>query len=149
MMHRVLSKTVKLLVGDDVTIDWLKLPKRKRPLKRLSERELLTLESEVGSQLFGPIPKGHRREFFCLDEKTWMWHEEWIDSKRKTHTSTTKYEVTDRGVLKTQPGPRYSYIEGDELRNFSVATRLYYERVARNFYIRDQATVRPVQSQQG
>ena len=40
----------------------------------------------------------------------------------------------------TQPGPRYSYLEGDELRNFSIATQMYYEQVARQVYKRDPET---------
>lgn len=139
MVKRVLTKTLKLFVGDDLSLGLPKL-RKKRPLKKLSERELLVLESEIGSELFGEVPKGHRREFFCLDEKTWMWHEEWIDAKHKLKTHTIKYEVTDRGVLKTQPGPRYSYLEGDELRNFSIATQMYYEQVARQVYKRDPET---------
>lgn len=139
MVKKVLNKTLKLLVGEDVSLNGL-LPSRKRPLKPLSERELLTLESEIGAQLFGEIPKNHRREFFCLDEKTWMWHEEWTDDKRKTRSHTIKYEITDKGILKTQPGPRYSYLEGEELRNFQVAAQMYYEQIARKIYKRDPAT---------
>ena len=105
MVKSVLKKTITMLVGDDLSLGLPKL-RKKRPLKKLSERELLALESEIGSELFGEIPKGHRREFFCLDEKTWMWHEEWIDAKHKLKTHTIKYEVTNRGILKTQPGPR-------------------------------------------
>ena len=55
---------------------WLKMPKN-RPLKQLTERDLIRLESEIGAQLFGPLPKGRRREFFCLDASTWIWHEEY------------------------------------------------------------------------
>ena len=139
MVKRVLTKTLKLFVGDDLSLGLPKL-RKKRPLKKLSERELLVLESEIGSELFGEVPKGHRREFFCLDEKTWMWHEEWIDAKHKLKTHTIKYEVTDRDILKTQPGLRYSYLEGDELRNFSIATQMYYEQVARQVYKRDPET---------
>ena len=138
-MASVLKKALKLLVGDDVSTDWLKFPGRKRPLKPLSECELITPESEIGSQLFGPIPEGHRREFFCLDEKTWIWHEEWLDDKRRLQADTIKYEITDKGVLKVQAGPHYDYLEGDELRNFGVAVRMYYEQVARQLYQRDLA----------
>lgn len=135
----MLQKVVKLFVGDDASIDWLTIPK-KRVLKHLTERELLTLESEVGSKLFGPIPDGHRREFFCLDERTWIWHEEWLDEKRKLATSTVRYEINEHGVLKVQEGARYTYLEGDELRNFGIAIRMYYEQVARQVYKRDPAT---------
>lgn len=137
----VLKKVATLLIGDNNTssVNWLKMPK-KRALKKLTERELLTLESEVGSKLFGPIPKGHRREFFCLDERTWIWHEEWLDEKRKLTTSTVRYEINEHGVLKVQEGARYTYIDGEELQNFGIAIRMYYEQVAREVYSRDPAT---------
>ena len=135
----VLQQVTKLLVGDETSVDWLKLPK-KRPLKKLTERELLTLESEVGAKLFGVIPSGHRREFFCLDEHTWIWHEEWFDEKHKLTTSTIRYEISESGVLKVQEGARYAYLEGQELQNFGIAIRMYYEQVAREVYKRDPAT---------
>ena len=138
-MANVIQKALKLLVGDDISTDWLKPPK-KRALKTLTERELLTLESEVGARLFGPVPEGHRREFFCLDEHTWIWHEEWLDANKKLATSTIRYEVTEHGVLKVQEGARYSYLEGEELQNFGIALRMYYEQVARQVYKRDPAT---------
>lgn len=138
-MSGILKKTLQLLVGDDASVDWLKIPK-KRALKHLTERELLSLESEIGASLFGPIPVGHRREFFCLDEHTWIWHEEWLDASKKLATSTVRYEVNEHGVLKVQEGARYSYLEGDELRNFGIALRMYYERVAREVYKRDPQT---------
>jgi hypothetical protein len=138
-MSSVLKKALKLLVGDDLGFD-LRLPARKRVLKTLTERELLTLESEVGSKLFGPIPAGHRREFFCLDEQTWIWHEEWIDEAKKLQISTIRYEINEHGVLKVQEGARYSYLDGEELQNFGVAIRMYYEQVAREVYQRDPAT---------
>ena len=138
-MATIIQKALKLLVGDDVSTDWLKMPK-KRPLKVLTERELLTLESEVGAKLFGPVPAGHRREFFCLDEYTWIWHEEWLDASKKLATSTIRYEVSDHGVLKVQEGARYSYLEGEELQNFGIAIRMYYEQVAREVYQLDPAT---------
>ena len=74
-MSSVFKKALGLIIGDSVPAT-LKVPKN-RPLKRMTERELIQLESEIGAQLFGEIPKGHRREFFCLDEKTWIWYEEW------------------------------------------------------------------------
>ena len=138
-MATIIQKALKLLVGDDVSTDWLKMPK-KRPLKVLTERELLTLESEVGAKLFVPVPAGHRREFFCLDEYTWIWHEEWLDASKKLATSTIRYEVSDHGVLKVQEGARYSYLEGEELQNFGIAIRMYYEQVAREVYQLDPAT---------
>ena len=137
----VFKKAMALIIGDtnEVASD-LRMPK-KRPLKTLTERELLQLESEIGAQLFGEVPKGHRREFFCLDANTWIWYEEWTDPQtKKREQTTTRYEVSDRGVLKVLEGPRYMYIEGAELENLAMATTLYYECAAREVYHRDPQT---------
>jgi hypothetical protein len=140
-MNALLKKAFELLVGDGTSFDLTKIPaSKKRPLKPLTERELLRLESTVGSELFGPLPAGHRREFFCLDDATWIWHEEWTDSQKKSHTNTIRYEIGEHGVLKVQDGARYNYLEGAELQNFALAVRLYYEQVARKVYKRDPDT---------
>ncbi len=138
-MPSVLQKTLKMLVGDVSLPDFQKKQKE-RPLRTLTDRELLTLESEIGAQLFGPVAEGHRREFFCLDDKNWIWHEEWLDEKKKLHFATTKYEVQEKGILKTQEGARYSYIEGEELNHLITAIGMYYERVMREIYARDPRT---------
>lgn len=138
-MSTILQKALKLLVGDEADTDLWRMPKN-RPLKGLTERELINLESAIGSKLFGPIPGGHRREFFCLDDHTWIWHEEWIDENRKLQVGTTRYEINEHGILKVQEGARYNYLEGEELQNFGLAVRLYYEQVAREVYRRDPAT---------
>jgi hypothetical protein len=140
-MANILKKVVSLVVADNQELAQLRMPKnRKRPLKKLSERELLQLESEIGAKLFGEVPKGGRREFFCLDEKTWIWHEEWLDETGKRHQRTIRYEVHEKGVLKVQEGARYSFVEGDELQNLVTATTMYYEQVARQVYKRDPYT---------
>ncbi|MEO5949138.1 MAG: hypothetical protein ABIP74_01935 [Candidatus Saccharimonas sp.] len=142
MMKPILHKALALLVGDDVKVDeLLKMPKKptQRPFQEMTERELLTLESEIGAQIFGPIPAGVRREFFCLDDHTWIWHEEKMD-KKNPQSNTIRYEINEHGVLKVQEGARYSYLEGEEFNNFAVAVRMYYEQVARRVYQRDPAT---------
>lgn len=133
-MPSILSKAISLLTGDDTkaNYDWLKMPK-KRAFESLTERELIRLEAEIGATLFGPLPRGNRREFFCLDATTWIWHEEWLDG-RKLQVATTRYEVQDGGILKVQEGARYSYVEGQELENLMTAVQMYYERVAREIY---------------
>lgn len=138
-MSDIFKKALSLLTGSPTAPKPLKMPKN-RPFKKLTERELLNLESQIGASLFGLIPKGHRREFFCLDERTWIWHEEWKDEKGAPKATTTRYEVHDNGILKVQEGAKYKYIEGEELQNMLVATRMYYEQVARNIYNRDPAT---------
>jgi hypothetical protein len=139
-MSSVFKKALGLIIGDSTTDQVLRMPKN-RPLKKFTERELIQLESEIGSKLFGDIPAGHRREFFCLDEATWIWYEEFKDSKTgKLEQRTIRYEIHDTGVLKVQEGARYSFIEGDELKNLLAAATMYYEQVARGVYHRDPRT---------
>lgn len=138
-MSKVFQKALSLITGSDDLADF-SMPKN-RPFKGLTERELIQLESEIGAQLFGPIPADHRREFFNLDATTWIWHEEWIDADTgKRRSATTRYEIHDNGILKAQEGARYSFIEGQELRNLALAVQMYYERVMREVYHRDPHT---------
>lgn len=129
------KRALSLITGEEVAVntDWLKMPKN-RPLKKFTERELIKLESEIGARLFGPIPAGRRREFFNLDPITWIWHEEWLDERRRLQSATTRYEIQDKGILKVQDGARYSYLEGAELDNLRTAIHMYYERVCRDIY---------------
>lgn len=115
-------------------------PGKKRSLKGLTERELIQRESEIGRELFGPIKKGHRREFFNTDPQIWIWHEEWVDDSGQPKQYTTKYEIRNDGVWKVQPGPRASLLTGDELKNFRQATKIYFERTMREMYKRDPRT---------
>lgn len=96
-------------------------------------RDLLRHEARIGGTLFGPIPAGHRREFFCLDEHTWVWHEEWIDAAGQTKHRTTRYDVRPDGILKSQNG-HYQAIEIDEAKRLQTAAHLYRHRVMSELY---------------
>lgn len=133
----VLKKTLTLLIGNTDELSYLKVPKQRSSTKKMSERELIQRESEIGRELFGTVPKGHRREFFCLDDKTCIWYEEYKDANGATVSSTTRYEIQGDKVLKAQEGARYSYLEGPELNNLLLAIGMYYERVMRRVYNRD------------
>lgn len=133
------QKTLALLTGSDD----VRFPKFTFS-SRVSKRELIQRESEIGGQLFGAVPLGHHRQFFNLDKTTWIWYEEWNDDEGKVQSTTTRYEVHKNGVLKVQEGTQYYYIEGQELDNFVTATRSYYERVSRDIYQRDPATGKPL-----
>lgn len=133
----LLQKTLHLLTGDTM--------KTERPLKKYTERQLIELESEIGRELFGPVPSGHRREFFCLDEHTWVWYEEWTDvDSGKKKALTTRYEVHQNGILKVQDSSNYKFIDGEELQNLGISVRMYYERVMRGIYKKDPYTGRPL-----
>lgn len=131
-MSKLLKKTLKLIIGNE--------PKPTARLRKLTNRDLIRLESKIGSQLFGPVPEGHRREFFCLDVNTWIWYEQWADSNGQRHELTTRYEIHPNGILKVQDGQPYAMVEGEELRNLALATRIYRERTLREVYHRDPAT---------
>lgn len=137
-MGTILNKILSLIVGDATQVRNAK--KQSVVTQKPTERDLLRQESKIGGALFGPVPKGRHREFFCLDESTWIWHEEWKDTKGVERQSTVRYEIHSNGILKVSDGPRYQFIEGDELKNFAEATRLYYQRAAREVYGRDPKT---------
>ncbi len=130
------SKTVKLVTGIEPSTK-LTVPR----LRKVTRRDLIRMESKIGSTVFGSVPASHRREFFCLDEHTWIWYEEWIDEATgQRREMTTRYEVHPHGVLKVQDGQPYALVEGEELRNLAIATRMYREQVMRNVYRRDPVT---------
>jgi len=139
----VLKKALTLLVGNTDDLSYLRLPKGRHELGKMSERELIQRESRIGRELFGPIPKGHQREFFCLDDSTCIWYESYKDGTGKEISSTTRYEIQGDKVLKAQEGARYSYLEGKELENLLLAIKLYYERVMRGVYGKDPKASQP------
>lgn len=91
-------------------------------------KALIHFEAKIGGQLFGPVPKGGRREFFCLDERTWVWHEEWDDAAGH-HVMTTRYDMRPNGVFKSQGSNSYQSLTLEEARNLYHAVHLYYQRV--------------------
>ena len=153
-MSGVLKKALQLLIGTEpvtaasdpataVPQTQAAVPKAtkkphkqlRRPFKKMTERELIQLESDIGARLFGEVPKGHRREFFNLDLSTWIWYDVWMnETTGQRENLTIRYEVHDNGILKVQEGARYDFLEGQELKNFMTAIQLYYERVTRELY---------------
>lgn len=98
-------------------------------------RDLIRHEARIGGTLFGPLPKGGRREFFCLDERTWVWHEEWIDkATHQTKSKTTRYDVRPDGILKAQEGQGYRYVSVQEARHLYEAAKIYNQRVRAELY---------------
>ncbi len=88
-------------------------------------RDLLRSAAAIGGKLFGPIPTGHRREFFCLDKNTWIWHEEWIDALGNRQVQTMRYDVRPDTILKTLDGSSYQTLSTAETQNLVTAARNY------------------------
>jgi hypothetical protein len=97
-------------------------------------RELIRKEAKLGGELFGNIPEGVRREFFALDEHTWVWHEEWMDRAGKHHAVTTRYDVRPNGVLKAQDGQPYRYVTLEEGKRLYKAVKMYNKIVQSKLY---------------
>lgn len=98
-------------------------PKKSRRASR--EDDLINAESELGRNIFGPIPEGHKREFFHHQKNVWIWHE---------NGTTIRYEVRPHGVYKRVMGSDYHKITGKELENFRNATKNYLELVKKHLY---------------
>ena len=100
---------------------------------KLTEADLINAESRLGATLFGPIPEGHRREFFRYRHNVWVFHEEWTSNGKKLE-STITYAVRENGVYKCPLGGEYVKITGAELENFKKATVEYLKLVKKKLY---------------
>lgn len=105
--------------------------RKSRP--KLTLNDLIRREAIVGGTIFGPVPKGHDRQFFCLDEYTWIWHESWIKGRERV-SITTKYEIRGDQVFKTQQNQPMRLLAGVELNNLARATEIYDQLVTTKIY---------------
>jgi len=97
-------------------------------------RNLIRHEARIGGELFGPVSKGGRREFFCLDKHTWIWHEEWVDQTGTRQIKTTRYDVRPTGILKAQDGQSYQSVSDQEALRLRQAVDIYVDRVRTEIY---------------
>lgn len=93
-----------------------------------AKKAILHHLARLGGRVFGPIPDGVRREFFCLDQHTWVWHEEWTDQDGQHRATTTRYDVRPSGILKSQGVSSYQRLSPQEERNFRQAAEIYYRQ---------------------
>lgn len=97
--------------------------------------DLIRHEASIGGKLFGPVPEGRSREFFCLDENTWIWHEEWQGKNEINNSRTIRYELRPDSIVKVQDG-KYHYLSKPEVSRFIDAVRAYDDSVMSNIYSR-------------
>ena len=101
---------------------------------KLTLNELINAESALGRTLFGPIPDGHRREFFTSEKNVWFWHESWINNLGNLEEMTIRYEVHPDGVYKRLNQEGYQKIKGEELDNFRLAAKSYLKLIKQKLY---------------
>jgi hypothetical protein len=107
----------------------LLIPKSKEERHAEAYRQVLREFAKIGGAVFGPVPKGVRREFFCLDETTWIWHEEWVDENKIHHARTTRYDVRPHGIFKAQDGQPYQPLTIEEAYNLRQAVHAYNQAI--------------------
>lgn len=96
-------------------------------------RDILHHEAKVGGTLFGPVPKGGHREFFCLDEYTWIWYEQWLENG-KTKSRTTRYNVMHDGIVKAENDNSYRMVSKQEALRLYEAAQTYKQKVEQEVY---------------
>lgn len=115
---------------------------RKRNNAKLTRADLINAESRLGSQLFGAIPEGHRREFFHDQKNVWIWHEDWVDETEHERQLTIRYEIRTSGVYKKVAAGKYFKLEGDELENFRKAAHAYLYVIKKYLYSHPYSALR-------
>jgi len=94
---------------------------------------LIRMEAKIGGQLFGIVPKNVSRSFFCLDEHTWVWHEDVTQPNGSVKSNIIRYEIQPDRILKVINGNRY-LLSDNEKRNFYKATTSYQKKVFSELY---------------
>lgn len=94
---------------------------------------LIRHEAKIGGSVFGPVPVGVKREFFCLDENTWIWHEEWTENGNRK-VRNTRYDVRPDGILKSIDGRSYQHVSHAEAGRLLAAAKLYQKKIREELY---------------
>lgn len=102
-------------------------------------QDLMRREAALTRDIFGPVPKGGRREFFRLDRTTWIWFEEWTDANGQRQQVTTRYVVRPKEIVKSQNGGDYYRLTVDEAKNFYRAVEAYRKKVKSGLYTQTAA----------
>ena len=104
------------------------------PFKKMTIRDLVDLESQLGGTILGALAENQERKFFNLDEDTWIWYEAQVDDNGQKHENAIRYEVKEDKIIKVYAGPRYSALEGNELDNFERAILVYTRLILEKIY---------------
>lgn len=102
-------------------------------------QDLMRRERDATRGLFGVQEEGCGRDFFCLDERTWIWYEEWIEDGERKHM-TTRYVVREKEIVKSQNGGPYKTLSAQEVKSLKAAAETYAATVNEKIYAKSQST---------
>lgn len=100
----------------------------------ISRSLLIKKEAALGGQLFGKVPANRNREFFYMGNDTWVWNESWQNGSGQKFTQTVQYRILPTRIEKIQSGQSTPLYDMQEISNLVVATRWYYQLIAKNLY---------------
>ncbi len=102
-------------------------------------RELIAREVAATQGMFGELSGDVKRDFFCLDDDTWIWYEEWADEKGRKHHMTTRYRIESSRLVKSVNGESASAVSPQEARSLKAAMRAYVKLVTASVYADESA----------
>ena len=91
-------------------------------------------EAEIGGKLFGPVPAGVKRVFYCQDDTTWVWREEWTDKNGQKKNTTIRYEFRPDSVVKVLNNGKYQLLSKNEAARFFQAIKAFERNVRSELY---------------
>lgn len=100
----------------------------------MHRQDILRKEIAAAKGIFGPKKEDSVRDFFCVDRHTWLWYEEWRGSDGQRKRMTTRFDVRDGRVMKSQNGGEYRDVTDRELKNFKDSVVAYYAAVKKSLY---------------
>ena len=111
------------------------LPKRFDGTLSIPKRQIKK-EAYLGGRIFGNLQQHQQREFFCLDPKTWIWHESWQDKEtKKQQAFMLRYDIKSDQIYKRKDNDDCPHLlDQQESRNLQTAIAVYRTEVLAKLY---------------
>ena len=99
------------------------------------QKKILDCEAELGGLLFAGLKDGGKREFFCLDENTWIWYQEY-SKNGLNRGQITRYDVGQNRIVKSTDGGGHRLVSHKEAEKLLKAAKIYRKEVEARIYRR-------------
>jgi hypothetical protein len=87
-------------------------------------KTILSHEAKIGGKIFENTADA-RREFYCLDGRTWVWRED---------SNTVIYKVNSTNIYKSNDGKSYRLVGKEEARRLARAAKTYKSLIERKVF---------------